>query len=209
MSEERRLPRVFRPGAFALLPWVPSILGVLVMLGLLGFAVVSLRPSGTDLAATPAAPPPSSTPPFLAGPAEPAPPPSGGAATAETPRPSPSPPPPKTSQAPPPPPPLVGRFVVVDTFKDSFIGEVRVTNTSKTARGWTVRLRFGASVGGLRTFWVEQAPRPTLERSGDLLTFTSGAPVAAGKAAQLRFQLDRDGSGVNPSACSVNGSPCR
>ncbi|MGN9906967.1 cellulose binding domain-containing protein [Phytohabitans sp. LJ34] len=202
MSEERG-----RPGAFELLPWVPSVLGVLVMLGLLGFAVVNLRPSGGDLAATPAAPPPSSTPPFLAGPAEPEPPPNGGAATAQTPRPSPSPSPPTTTQAP-PPPPLVGRFVVVDTFKDSFIGEVRVTNTSKTARGWTVRLRFGSSVGGLRTFWVERAPRPTLERSGDLLTFTSGAPIAAGKAAQLRFQLDRDGSGVKPSACSVNGSPC-
>lgn len=184
------------------LPWVPSALGVLFMLGLLGFAVISLRPSGTDLATTPAPVPPTATPPFLAGPAEPEPPPEAGAATPET---------PPTTAAPspsPPPPPLVGRFVVVDTFKDSFIGEVRVTNTSKTARGWTVRLRFPASVGGLRTFWVERAPRPTLKRSGDLLTFTSGAPVAAGKAAQLRFQLDRDGSGIKPSTCSVNGAPC-
>jgi hypothetical protein len=216
MSEGRGLPRVFRPGAFELLPWVPSILGVLVMIGLLGFAVVSLRPSDADVASTPAPPPPA-TPPFLAGPAEPEPP-SVGAATPETPVPSPSasaaprprrttpaPPPPTT---PPPPPALTGRFIVVDTFSDSFIGEVRVTNTSRTARGWTVRLRFPASVGDLRNFWVEGAPQPKLQRSGDLLTFTSGAPVAAGKAAQLRFQLDRDGSGIRPSTCSVNGTAC-
>jgi hypothetical protein len=203
MSERRGLSRVFRPGAVDVLPWVPTIAGVLVMLGLLAFAVVSLRPTGTDLAATPA--PPPVTPPFLAGPAEPRLGDDGAATPEASPTTSPA---PRRTTARPPAPPLTGRYVVVESFRDSFIGEVRVTNTSNSARAWTVRLRFPAGVGGLRAFWVDKARQPKLQRSGDLLTFTGGAPVAAGKAAQLRFQLDRDGSANQPSACSVNGTPC-
>jgi len=196
MSEDRGLPRAFRPGAFRLPPWLPSVIGAVAMLGLLGFAVVSLRPRDTHLAATPA--PPLSTPPFLAGPGVPEPS-AAGTPTSAAPRPR------RTTPA---PPILTGRFAVIDTYSDSFIGEVRVTNTSASARGWTVQLRFPASVGDLRNFWVEKAPRPTLKRAGDLLTFTSGTRVAAGKAVQLRFHFDREGSGVRPSSCAVNGTPC-
>jgi Cellulose binding domain len=203
MSEGRGLSRALRPGAVEMLPWVPTIAGVLVMLGLLAFAVISLRPTGTDLAATPA--PPPATPPFLAGPAEPR----LDGDRAATPEASPTRPPlPRRTTQPPPAPPLTGRYAVVESFRDSFIGEVRVTNTSASARAWTVRLRFPAGVGGVRAFWVDKARQPRLQRSGDLLTFTSGAPVAAGKAAQLRFQLDRDGSAEKPTTCSVNGAPC-
>ncbi|GAA4679618.1 cellulose binding domain-containing protein [Phytohabitans rumicis] len=203
-----------------MLPWVPAVFGVGIMLGLLVFAVVSLRPSDPDGVSLPAAV--TNTPPFLAGPSVPD---SGdsGVATPEAPRASvtPSPTPARTTAAPrptrttappaPPPPPapeLTGRYRVVESFSDTFIGEVRVANSANGARNWTVRLEFPANVGGLRTFWVEGAQQPKLQRSGNAFIFTSGASVGAGKVALLRFQFNRTGSVSTPTACSVNGTAC-
>ncbi|GAA4460511.1 cellulose binding domain-containing protein [Phytohabitans houttuyneae] len=175
-----------RPGR--LLPWLPTYAAVALLLGLLVFALVSLRPPEPRRDVAPVPPPPAATPPFLAGPA-----------------------PPSTAPAPPrrtaPPPEVTGRYRVIDTYRDSFIGEVRVANAASRSRTWTVRLRF-SSTDTLRAFWVEGAPKPELARSGDTFTFTGAAPVAAGKAAPLRFHFDRDGPVPTLTACSVNGRGC-
>jgi hypothetical protein len=217
MRVGRGMPRVLRPGAFEMLPWLPTAIGVVIMIGLFVFAVFGLRPSDYRADRAPVAPP--NTPPLLAAPSVP----EGadtGAATPEAPRAPVTPSSPATSApprprpttaAPPrpaPPPEVTGRYRVVESFGDSFIGEVRVANASGGSRNWTVRLLFPANVGGLRTFWVEGAPQPKLQRSGDVFVFTSSAAVGAGKAAQLRFQFDRRGSVSTPSACSVNGVTC-
>ncbi|MFC0529444.1 hypothetical protein [Phytohabitans kaempferiae] len=110
---------------------------------------------------------------------------------------------------PPPPPPLTGRYGVVDTYRDGFIGEILVTNPSATARGWTVRLQFGRDVGRLHTFWVDGAPPPEVDRQGTTYVFTSRAPVAARGKVALRVQFQRWGRDISPSACAVNGSACQ
>lgn len=175
-----------RPGR--LLPWLTTYAAVVLLLGLLVFALVSLRPSAPRPGALPV--PSLATPPFLAGPAPPS-------SAAPEPR----------RKAVTTPPDVTGRYRVVDTYRDSFIGEVRVANTASRSRTWTVRLRF-SSTDRLRAFWVEGAPRPALARSGDTFTFTGAAPVAAGKAAPLRFHFDRDGPVPTLTACSVNGTGC-
>ncbi|MDQ7910634.1 hypothetical protein RB614_39680 [Phytohabitans sp. ZYX-F-186] len=184
-----------RPGK----PWRPAAAAVVLMVGLLVVALVSLRPSAPRPGAVPL--PPPGTPPFLAGPAAP----DAGPGTPDAPLAATrSPSPRRTTAA---PPEVTGRYRVVETYRDSFIGEVRVANAASRSRPWSVRLRFSAT-GDLRAFWVEGAPRPTLQRSGDVFTFTGGAPVGAGRAAPLRFQFERDGPVPAPTTCSVNGTGC-
>lgn len=111
---------------------------------------------------------------------------------------------------PPPPPPatVTGRYRVMSSFADSFIGEVLVANNGQSDRQWTVELRFPSNVGGLRTAWVESAPQATLRRSGDRYVFTSTAPVAAGASVPLRFHFDRSGRGETPTECVTSGNRC-
>lgn len=106
-------------------------------------------------------------------------------------------------------PDLIGTFRVLQSFSDTFIGEVLVKNTTGKARNWTVVLRFPDNVGGLRTAWVEGAPQARQRRSGDTLTFTSTAPVAARSSVPLRFQFDSSGSERRPKVCTVNAASCR
>ncbi|MFC0528689.1 cellulose binding domain-containing protein [Phytohabitans kaempferiae] len=211
-------PRVLRPGTVEMLPWVPTAVGVTILVGLLGFAIVSLRPADP---VTRGAPPPPVSPPFLAGPAAPA----TTEAEVVTPEasvdPAPAPislppatsppaPPRRTTAAPPPAPPreIAGRYRVVESFKDSFIGEVRVTNAAGSPRNWSVELRFPSGVGGLRTFWVDGAQQPALRRDGSRFTFTGAAPLGPGKAAPLRFHFDRTGPVPTPTVCTANGATC-
>lgn len=224
MPEDRRLRSLWRPSGFEILPWVPTLFGVGLMLALLVFSIViSLRHGADrDRAATDPAllPPPPAvvepTPPASTAPAPPTPvsPSPTAAAPAAPNRPTPTQrsapdpeekPPPTT---PPPKPDVTGRYRVVESFNDSFIGEVLVSNATTRARDWTVRLRFPANVGDLRTFWVDGAPQPTLRRSGAEFVFTSGAPVAGRGTAPLRFQFSRTGTVNTPAACSVNGAAC-
>lgn len=104
---------------------------------------------------------------------------------------------------------MTGRYRVVDSFADGFIGEVLVANTTGAARDWTVRLRFSDDVGALRTSWVEGAPQASLDVAGDTFVWSSGAPVAARSSVALRFHVNRSGTDEQPSACSVNGTTCR
>jgi len=196
-----------------LLLWAPTALGVTVALVILS-AVAVTRGSG----ATPA--PRASidyawTPPV----ADYTP---GVATTTQTPSPTPPPPatiPPlsptptrttaKPRTAPPaPPPPLTGRYSVVDTYRDGFIGEVLVTNPSANGRDWTVRLQFSRGVGRLQTFWVDGAPPPALTRLGEAYVFTGRTPVAARGKLGLRVQFERWGREIDPEACTVNGKAC-
>lgn len=116
-----------------------------------------------------------------------------------------------TSQPAAPPPErsdVTGRYRVMSSYHDSFLGEVLVINRGRTDRQWTVELRFPENVGRLRTAWVESAPQATLRRSADRYIFTSTAPVAAGSSVPLRFHFDRSGRGETPSECRANGTRC-
>lgn len=223
-----RRPRLARkPTVFEVLPWVPTFFGVTLMIGLLIFAIViSLRPgadgdsSGFERSlAPPVEPPPAvvepTPPPVATG----SPTPTASATSSPTAVPAaPIRPTPTRASAPDPaqPPPttvaprpeLTGRYRVLDSFGDSFIGEVLVSNSAGSARSWTVRLRFPSNVSGPRTFWIEGAPQGGMRRSGADYIFTSGVPLGARSSVPLRFQFDRTGRGDTPSACSVNGTAC-
>lgn len=105
-------------------------------------------------------------------------------------------------------PPVTGRYRVLDSYGDSFIGEVAVTNDAGDARDWTVTLTFPDSVTGLRTSWLESLPQPTLTRDGRTFRWRSSVPLSAGATGLLRFHLERSGRGERPSACTVNGARC-
>lgn len=94
------------------------------------------------------------------------------------------------------------------SFHDAFQGEVLVANNDRTARHWTVELRFPENVGRLWTYWVESAPQATLRRSGDWYVFTSTAPLAAGASVPLRFHFERQGRGDIPAECRASGTSC-
>jgi hypothetical protein len=206
MTDVRRDAR--RPG-----PWVVALIGLGLLAVLLALALPSRREPTT-------LPPPP--PPFLPVPSAEAPP---AVTTAPTAPPvsaaSSRPPSPERSSARPvapsrvrpatPPPPEVtvtGRYRVVDSFGDGFIGEVLVVNATDRDRDWTVRLRFPDNVGALRTSWVEAAPQATLATAGDVFTWSSGVPVGARSRVALRFHFARSGSGDRPLTCTVNGANC-
>lgn len=123
-------------------------------------------------------------------------------ATPTTQRPTPT----RTTQS--PASPVTGRYRVIDSFGDGFIGEVLVGNDSDQDRDWVVRLRFPSNVGELVTSWVESAPQATLTRSGATYVWTSGVPVSAHGEALLRFHFARSGTGDRPTTCTVNGASC-
>jgi hypothetical protein len=110
-----------------------------------------------------------------------------------------------TGQAPQPAPRpnLTGRYRLLDSFGDSFIGEVLVSNVSGTPRRWSVTLRFPSNVGGLRTAWVEGAPQATLRQSGRTFVFTSTVTLEQQSSVPLRFHFDRYGRDVRPEVCTV------
>jgi hypothetical protein len=224
----RRLFAVRKPTASEVLPWIPTLFGVALMIGLMVTSIVlSLRPdTPAGSAAEPGALPPPIEFPVPADPEPTTPPPS-------TPAPTPSasvvptrpaapvrttpgretPPDPEQESPPvvPQPPPqttVTGRYQVLDSFGDSFIGEVLVSNRGNSPQNWTVRLQFPSNVGNLRTFWIEGAPQGTMRRSGDAYIFTSGVPVDGGRSVPLRFHYDRVGSGDKPSSCTANGAAC-
>ncbi|GAA4722882.1 cellulose binding domain-containing protein [Phytohabitans rumicis] len=200
--------------------WAPAALGVAVALTL--FAAVTLTPgeareddevrprASINYAWTPPAYEPPPVPADIPGTTTPSPSPSA------SPKPSPSRSPvarrttakPPTTQAPPAPPAVTGDYRVLNSYGDSFIAEVLVTNSSGSGRDWTVRLQFPTNVGRLHTFWVEGAPQATLQRLGPAYVFTSGVEVPARSSVPLRFQFERWGQDNDPSACAVNGTPC-
>ncbi|MFC0003086.1 cellulose-binding protein [Micromonospora siamensis] len=158
-------------------------------------------------AALPGLSPRSSVPPVVRT-ATPLPPANGGTVGAA---PATGPAAPSTPAAPEPVPPstppvVTGRYQVLETFDDAFIGEVLVSNAAGEPRAWTVRLTF--PVGELVTAWIEGAPQGGVGRSGDTWTFTSGEDLVAGASVPLRFHFERTGGATSPSGCSVDDTPC-
>jgi hypothetical protein len=197
-----------------MLPWVPTVLGVCALIVLL---VITATRFGGDEVAQPVPP----AQPFLPAPAPavtdsptPAAPslsarPDRQVTVSASPRPS------RTSartttpaRTTPAAGPVGGRYRVVDSYGDAFIGEVLVTNTSGRDRDWRAELRFPDAVGELITSWVESAPQATLRRSGDSYLWSSGVPVPARGQVALRFHFSRTGSGNLPAVCTVNGAAC-
>ncbi|RSM73168.1 hypothetical protein DMB66_03840 [Actinoplanes sp. ATCC 53533] len=211
-----------------LLPWTPTVVGVLTLIVLLVVAATRFAASPAPAALPPAPtflPPPVLAPiPLPPGqaavPISPAPsaasvstsasarPDKTRPATAPTsPRPSRSTSRPTTAPAP-PAGPVSGHYRVMDSYADSFIGEVLIANSAGSDRDWRVELRFPAAVGDLVTSWVEGAPQATLRRSGDSYIWSSGVPVPARSEVPLRFHFRRAGSGNLASSCTVNGTAC-
>lgn len=208
-------------------PWIVVLLGVTVMIVLLVVAFVAVRGDrrpfdGLAVSAPPTVPLPE--PPVAdttgpgpsqrasrpavaptASPSRPSTPiPSGTRSRAATPSASPRSPQPSVLVA----PAVTGRYRVVESYRNSFIGEVLVTNVSATPQEWTVRLTFPADVDRLRTFWVESASQPGLSRSGSAYVFTGVVPLAAGQRATLRVHYDRSGTVNRPTGCTTNGVNC-
>lgn len=99
---------------------------------------------------------------------------------------------------------VVGTYRVLDSYPDSFIGEVLVRNTTGGERSWTVTLTYP---GELVTSWLESLPQPRLAQRGSTYTWTSSVPLAAGSSGSLRFHFKLSGS-AGPTGCTVDGSPC-
>jgi hypothetical protein len=206
------------PALRELLPWAPPVLGVCALIVLLIIAATRFTGSPEARAIPPAQPflpvpvPTLGPPPASASP-------SGSArpdrqVTASTPpRPTrtsarTSPRPTTTAPKPAPPGPVSGRYRVIDSFADGFIGEVLVADTAGRDSDWRVELRYPSAVGDLITSWVESAPQATLRRSGDSYVWSSGVPVPARGQVALRFHFSRSGTGNLPTTCTVNGRTC-
>ncbi|MBO4209276.1 cellulose binding domain-containing protein [Micromonospora echinofusca] len=218
-------------GVIAAAPWIVVMLGVGTMVVLLVLAVGAVRGDRRpfDGLAVDAAPPPTlpaddgrltTNGPRVDGSASPTPGrtsarPSVSPSRSSTPRPTASGTPsrsatPGTLLSPPAPSTaaMTGRYRVLESYRDSFIGEVRVVNTSTTAQNWSVRLTFPKEVDRLRTHWVESAAQAAASRSGSAYVFTSGAPLGPGQTAYLRMHFHRSGSTDRPTGCTVNGVAC-
>lgn len=204
-----------------LLPWLPTFLAVGLLLGLFVVAADRLLPKRE---AAPRATVPRPTfsfglPDTSTGPQAPIsllPSPAASPKPAPTPSRLPTPTPERTGTDSPisrkpttaPPPTVTGAYRVVDSYGDSFIGEVAVTNTTGQKRNWTAVLSFPDGVGGLRTSWLESLPQPTLKTGGRTFTWASTVPLEPGQTGLLRFHLDRTGADRAPERCAVNGTAC-
>ncbi|MFI7542600.1 hypothetical protein [Actinoplanes sp. NPDC049599] len=208
------------PALRELLPWAPTVLGVCALVVLLIIAATRFT-AAPEARAVPPALPFLPVPTLTPGPPSAVVTPSGSTppdrqVTAPTStRPSrtpariPSRTPARTTTAPAPAPgPVSGRYRVIDSYGDAFIGEVLVANAGGRDSDWRVELRFPAAVGDLITSWVESAPQATLRRSGDGYVWSSGVPVPAGGQVALRFHFSRSATGNLPLTCTVNGRSC-
>ncbi|MFV2116203.1 cellulose binding domain-containing protein [Micromonospora sp. LOL_025] len=229
MSGTRRTSsKSYGTTAIASSPWIVVSVGVAVMVVLLAIALGTYRGRGPAFDAQPgpplptvglADPEPSATSPTATrSPRAPAT--SSGRSTV---RPTPTRSTPARSSAPPSPTPsgseetslvappsssasaLTGRYRVVESYADGFVGEVLVSNASSTGRGWTARLTFpGARLGSA---WIEGAPQGTAQRIDDGFTYRSGGDLPGGASATLRFYVQ--GTQSRPASCTVDGGACR
>ncbi|RLK12525.1 cellulose binding domain-containing protein [Micromonospora sp. M71_S20] len=227
MSGTRRTSsKSYGTTAIASSPWIVVSVGVAVMVVLLAIALGTYRGRGPAFDAQPgpplptvglADPEPSATSPTATrSPRAPAT--SSGRSTVRptptrsTPARSSAPPSPTPSGseetalvAPPSSSPLTGRYRVVESYADGFVGEVLVSNASSAGRGWTARLTFpGARLGSA---WIEGAPQGTAQRIDDGFTYRSGGDLPGGASATLRFYVQ--GTQSRPASCTVEGGACR
>ncbi|MEU4236386.1 hypothetical protein [Actinoplanes sp. NPDC026619] len=104
----------------------------------------------------------------------------------------------------PTPPGVTGAFRVIDSYPDSFIGEVLVRNDTGAGQSWHVTLVYP---GDLVTSWLESLPQPTLVQRGTTYTWTSSVPLAAHSTGAMRFHFRLSGAAA-PKDCAVNGAAC-
>ncbi|MGC5331317.1 cellulose binding domain-containing protein [Micromonospora sp. DT62] len=212
--------------AIASSPWIVVSVGVAVMVVLLAIALGAYRGRGPAFDAQPgpplptvglADPEPSAASPTVTRSPRATATQSGRStsrptATRSTPARSSAPPSPTPSGseetalvAPPSVSPLTGRYRVVESYADGFVGEVLVGNTSSAGREWTTRLTFpGARLGGA---WIEGAPQGTAQRIDDGFTYRSGGDLPGGASVTLRFYVQ--GTQSRPTSCTVDGVSCR
>ncbi|MEH0936698.1 cellulose binding domain-containing protein [Micromonospora psammae] len=230
MSGTRRArPSSGHPTVLASSPWLVVVTGVVVMVVLLIVALLSSAGQRTGLgagsgepAATVPLPPLPPASPSPAGATLPAPV-TPGLSPRRSDAPSPTAPAPIAAapapsggggaQPRPPRPPapsatvtVTGRYRVLESWGDGFIGEVLLTNSGASARPWTVRLELPR--GEVVTSWVEGAPQGSARMADGVFTYTSGADVAGGASVPLRFHVDRTGGNTRPSSCTVDGKAC-
>ncbi|MDO3703443.1 cellulose binding domain-containing protein [Micromonospora sp. C28SCA-DRY-2] len=222
MSGSGRAPRKsYGTTAVASSPWIVVSIGVAVMVVLLVVALGAYRGRSPDFDAQPGPPPPTVALPELPLP------PTGSASPTPSQRatrtpaersssPSTRPTPSRSSRAPAPttggddaplavpPSPMSGRYRVVNSFHDGFIGEVLIRNSSTTDRDWTARLAFPG--GRVDSAWVEGAPQGTMSRTGDGFSYRSGRDLAGGASVALRFYVERADS--RPASCTVDDVAC-
>jgi cellulase/cellobiase CelA1 len=86
-------------------------------------------------------------------------------------------------------------------WEQGYVASVRVQNTGKTSRAWTVRVTHADAEDdlALRGTW-----NATGRQSGDTMTFTGG-PLAPGATAMFGYQVSGD---ARPSHCTVVGGKC-
>lgn len=200
------------------LPWIPAIVGLGIVAGLL-LAVLLLRPASSTGPEAGGVTAPAVQPPVAPVLTSVAPPRSTGAIPRSvSPRPRSPAAPSRTAPATRsavaraprtvPPADVTGRYRVVASYQTEFIAEVLVSNAWGSPRHWSVQLRFGSNVGTLRAFWVNGQEQPTMRRSGESYIFTSSIALAARSSAALRLRFDRWGPDIMPEYCTTNGLTC-
>ncbi|WP_433378117.1 cellulose binding domain-containing protein [Actinoplanes sp. CA-142083] len=194
------------------LPWIPTIVGVLALIGFTAVTIIRLTPGHSQPQTLPPPEPPFTLPGTTSGPQAPVslvptpPSPASTKPSTQTSRTIPAvirPTPEQTEK--PEQPAVTGEYSVLNSYDDSFIGQVLVINRTSEPQDWVVTLTYP---GNLRTSWLESLPQPTLSRRGHTFTWTSSVPLAAGASGRLRFHFDRADGSDTPDSCSVNGSPC-
>ena len=100
---------------------------------------------------------------------------------------------------------MSGHFHVLNSYDDTFIGEVLLTNRTGAGQDWVLTLSYP---GKLRTSWLESLPQPTLVQRGHTFTWRSSVPLAAGSSGRMRFQFDKVNGSEAVGDCTVNGTPC-
>ncbi|WP_241562966.1 cellulose binding domain-containing protein [Micromonospora costi] len=111
---------------------------------------------------------------------------------------------PQVSAPPPAAPAVTGRYRAENAFSGGFIGEVKVSNTSRSRQDWEVRLVF--SGGRLVTAWVANDRQGTLRQADGGYTYTGGEALAPGASVLLQFHVER--ASTSPTTCTVNGTDC-
>lgn len=203
------------PGLLAWAPWIVIAAGVVIMAVLFVVAVSALTGGGPS--SRPGEPPvrpgavSAPTNLDLSSPSDstqPSPP--GEPSVTVSPSPS------VTSGAPRPSatsaPPLAARGpVITGTYRayggtNSFVGELRIRNSSGAVRSWTATLSFPSQAGDLRSYWMDGAPKPSMTQSGNRYVFTGTADASA--SVTLKLQFRRSDGTPRPVECSISGSAC-
>ena len=106
--------------------------------------------------------------------------------------------------------PLSGVYSLLPgrVWSDGFQAEIMITNGSTAAQSWQVTLQYPASVTQYVTSWMDGYPAPTVQVSGQTVTFSGTAAIPAGRTVNLRFEFKKSTGDFDPVSCTVNGRAC-